>query len=129
MHFPSGIKKIYHKGRESAARLIEMGFLSLSYSFFSQFRKRRLLLIDQGTEDFLTELENLACRNFFDPSCLPVRSSGDFSFFRPFGGKRLGAIYRPNRNPKLDQFIIKSRSKAGVNVFARDSALWGARDF
>ena len=49
-------KKIYHKGRESAARLIEMGFLSLSYSFFSQFRKRRLLLIDQGTEDYLTEL-------------------------------------------------------------------------
>ena len=28
-----------------------------------------------------------------------------------------------------NQFIIKSRSTAGVKVFARDSALWGARDF
>lgn len=33
-------KKITLKGRESAARLIEMGFLSLSYPYFSGLEKK-----------------------------------------------------------------------------------------
>ena len=122
--------KIYHKGRESAARLIEMGFLSLSYSFFSKFRKRSSLLIDQGSENYLSELRKSGkAVIFLIPHVCLFETLAISPFFRPFGGKRLGAIYRPNRNPKLDQFIIKSRSAAGVKVFARDSALWAARDF
>ena len=129
--FPKWDKnKIYHKGRESAARLIEMGFLSLSYSFFSKFRKRSSLLIDQGTENYLSELRKSGkAVIFLIPHVCLFETLAISPFFRPFGGKRLGAIYRPNRNPKLDQFIIKSRSAAGVKVFARDSALWSARDF
>jgi ADP-heptose:LPS heptosyltransferase/lauroyl/myristoyl acyltransferase len=123
-------KKIYCKGRESAVRLIEMGFLSLSYSFFSGFRKRSLLLMDQYTEDCLSDLRKSGeAVIFLIPHVCLFETLAISPFFRPFGGKRLGAIYRPNRNPKLDQFIIKSRSTAGIKVFARDSALWGARDF
>jgi ADP-heptose:LPS heptosyltransferase/lauroyl/myristoyl acyltransferase len=123
-------KKIYFKGRESAVRLIEMGFLSLSYSFFSGFRKRSLLLMDQYTEDCLSDLRKSGeAVIFLIPHVCLFETLAISPFFRPFGGKRLGAIYRPNRNPKLDQFIIKSRSTAGIKVFARDSALWGARDF
>ena len=129
--FPKWDKnKIYRTGRESAVRLIEMGFLSLSYSFFSGFRKRSLLLMDQRTEDRLSDLRKSGkAVIFLIPHVCLFETLAISPFFRPFGGKRLGAIYRPNRNPKLDQFIIKSRSTAGVKVFARDSALWSARDF
>jgi KDO2-lipid IV(A) lauroyltransferase len=129
--FPEWDKnKVYRKGRESAVRLIEMGFLSLSYSFFSGFRKRSILSMDQNTEDYLSDLRKSAkAVIFLIPHVCLFETIAISPFIRPFGGKRLGAIYRPNRNPELDQIIIKSRTTVGVKVFARDSALWAARGF
>jgi len=49
-------KKIYRRGAESAALLIEMGFFSLSYPYFLSSKKRNLLLIDRSTEMKLSEL-------------------------------------------------------------------------
>ena len=123
-------KKIYRRGAESAALLIEMGFFSLSYPYFLSSKKRNLLLIDRSTEMKLSEL-----RRSGKPVLLMIPHVCLFEIlaacpnFRPFGGKCLGAIYRPNRNPKLDQLIVESRTAVGVKVFSRDSALWGARDF
>ncbi len=123
-------KKITLKGRESAARLIEMGLLSLSYPYFSAFRKRSILLIDQKSEaslaDFRTSGKPVI---FLIPHVCLFETLAISPNFRPFAGKSLGAIYRPNRNPKLDQLIINSRTSVGVEVFSRDSALWSARDF
>ena len=123
-------KKITLKGRESAARLIEMGLLSLSYPYFSAFRKKSILLIDQKSEaslaDFRTSGKPVI---FLIPHVCLFETLAISPNFRPFAGKSLGAIYRPNRNPKLDQLIINSRTSVGVEVFSRDSALWSARDF
>ena len=44
-------------------------------------------------------------------------------FFRPNNGRKLGAIYRPNRNPSLDSQIKKARESSGVTVFSRKDGI------
>jgi len=48
--------------------------------------------------------------------------------FRPFGGKTLGAIYRPNSNPSIDEWVNKSRTDLGLKVFSRKKGLIQARN-
>ena len=95
-------KKILSVGKESAARMFEMGLFSLVYPFFQKMNAGGSSF-DQGVEYQLSEL-----RKTNKPALLLIPHVALFEclavspHFRPQNEKRLGAIYRPNRNLALD---------------------------
>ena len=93
-------------------------------------RKKRVLLIDDTSEAKLNDLkkQNKPVVVLIPHVCL-FESLAVSPFFRPRNGKRLGAIYRPNRNPSLDKRIKDSRHAVDIDVFSRDSALWKSKDY
>ena len=123
-------ERILATGKISAARMFELGFFSLTYPFFSDDQKKRVLLIDDTSEAKLNDLrkQNKPVVVLIPHVCL-FESLAVSPFFRPRNGKRLGAIYRPNRNPSLDKRIKDSRHAVDIDVFSRDSALWKSKDY
>ena len=123
-------ERILVTGRISAARMFELGFFSLTYPFFSNDQKKRVLLIDHHAELKLKELkkQNKPVVILVPHVCL-FEALAVSPFFRPRNGKRFGAIYRPNRNPSIDSWIKESREAINIDVFSRDSALWKSKDY
>ena len=123
-------ERILDTGRISAARMFELGFFSLTYPFFSNDQKKRVLLIDHHAELKLKDLkkQNKPVVMLVPHVCL-FEALAVSPFFRPRNGKRFGAIYRPNRNPSIDRWIKESRLSINIDVFSRDSALWKSKDY
>ena len=120
--------KILSVAKESSARMFEMGLFSLCYPFMSSEQKRRTVLYDDQTSKQLQELRLSGCPvlMLIPHTCL-FESLATSQYFRPFGGRLLGAIYRPNKNPVLDRWITKAREKVGIKTFARKEGIIGAR--
>lgn len=122
--------KIVSVARESAARMFEMGFFSLSYPFMSNEQRRHTVFYDKQVEAKLEELRNTGKPVLFliPHTCL-FESLATSHLFRPFGGRSLGAIYRPNRNPALDSWITRARQNVGIKTFSRKEGVIKARAF
>jgi heptosyltransferase-2 len=127
--FPDwGHDKILSVAKESAARMFEMGFFSLSYPFMSNEQRRHTVFYDKQAEKKLEELRNIG-----KPVLLLIPHTSLFEslatspLFRPFGGRSLGAIYRPNQNPALDEWITAARQNAGIKTFSRKEGIIRAR--
>ena len=121
--------KIKSVALESSARMFEMGFFSLCYPFMSDEERRRTVFYDEQTSSRLDELR-LSGRPvlmLIPHTCL-FETVATSPLFRPFGGKSLGAIYRPNKNKALDQWITRSRESLGLEVFSRKQGLIKARN-
>lgn len=114
--------------KESSARMFEMGFFSLCYPFMSSEQRRRTVFYDEQTFTRLKQLRlsGLPVLMLIPHTCL-FESLAASPFFRPFGERSLGAIYRPNKNPVLDKWITKAREKMGIKTFARKEGIIGAR--
>ena len=122
--------EINEVARTSAARMIEMGLFSLTYPFMSKSRWRRSVLYAENTEKKLIELRK--SKNpvlFLLPHFALFETLATSPYFRPFGGRKLGAIFRPNRNPKLDQWIETARRSTGLVTFSRKEGLLKAKSF
>ncbi len=121
--------KIKSVARKSSARMLEMGFFSLTYPFLSKEKRKRTVLYSKQVEGQLEEYRRCGSPVLIllPHLCLfeTLATSPDF---RPQGGKSLGAIYRPNRNLTLDRWINQARLKTGVRTFARKAGLLKARD-
>jgi heptosyltransferase-2 len=120
--------KIVSVARESAARMFEMGFFSLSYPFMSKEQRRHTVFFDKKAEEKLEELRNTSKPVLFllPHTCL-FESLATSPLFRPFGGRSLGAIYRPNKNPALDAWITAARQNVGIKTFSRKEGIIKAR--
>ena len=123
--FPSWSKaKLNSVASESAARMFEMGFFSIIYPYFNKARRWRTVFYDQQT---LRELDDLRKDDvpvlFLIPHVSLFETLATSPFFRPNKGKSLGAVYRPNRNPKLDNWITKARLSTGMKLFSRKAGL------
>jgi len=127
--FPDwSLSKVKSVAFESSARMFEMGFFSLCYPFMSGEERRRTVCYDEKTSSRLEELR-LSGRPvlmLIPHTCL-FETLATSPFFRPFGGKSLGAIYRPNKNPVLDEWITKAREKVGIKTFSRKEGIISAR--
>ena len=123
----SKIKKI---SRESFARTIEMGLFAMAYPFFSNERKRRSVYIPKETDDQLELLKKSGKPVLFLLPHLSLFETLAISpFFKPSAPFKLGAIFRPNRNKKIDHWIDQSRQRAGVVTFSRKEGLLKAKKF
>ena len=109
-------KRLLTVARESAACLVEMGLFSLAYPCLSNDRIRRLLHISSKTE---ASLENLRRSGkpvvFFVPHIALFENLVSSPHFRPGGSRRLGAVYRPNSNPVIDDWILESRLRCNLS--------------
>jgi ADP-heptose:LPS heptosyltransferase/lauroyl/myristoyl acyltransferase len=123
--FPSWSKaKLSSVASESAARMFEMGFFSIIYPYFNKARRWSTVFYDQQT---LRELDDLRKDDvpvlFLVPHVSLFETLATSPFFRPNKGKSLGAVYRPNRNSKLDDWITKARLSTGMKLFSRKAGL------
>jgi heptosyltransferase-2 len=122
--------KIDRAARVSVARMIEMGFFSLTYPFMSKSRWRSSVLYSEDTEKKLIELRKSKTPVLFLlPHFALFETLATSPTFRPFGGKKLGAIFRPNRSPKLDSWIDSARKSTGLVTFSRKEGLLKAKNF
>ena len=121
--------KIKTVARKSSARMFEMGFFSLTYPFLSKEKRKRTVLYSKQVEGQLEEYRRCGSPVLILlPHLCLFETLATSPYFRPKGGKSLGAIYRPNRNPTLDRWINQARLKTGVRTFARKAGLLKARD-
>ena len=122
--------KVRRVARISTERMLEMGFFSLTYPFMRKERWRKSVQYSAETEQRLTEFRrSKAPVLFLLPHFSLFETLATSPNFRPFGGKKLGAIFRPNRNPKLDQWIESARNSTGLVTFSRKEGLLKAKSF
>ena len=123
--FPSWDKaKLKSVARESATRMFEMGLFSIIYPYFNTVRRLRTVVYDPKTTKQLDELrkDNVPVL-FLVPHVSLFETLATSPYFRPNKGKDLGAVYRPNRNPKLDDWITEARLSTGMKLFSRKAGL------
>ena len=121
--------KIKKTAIKSTVCLVEMGFFSLIYPHLSRFERRSTLLYSEEIENELIKLrEKNKPTLILLPHISLFESIATSQVFRPFGGKTLGAIYRPNSNPSIDGWVNKSRTDLGLKVFSRKKGLIPARN-
>lgn len=125
----SGIK-LKSVAKTSVSRMFEMGFFSLCYPFLSVDKLRRTVLFTKESESELNRLK-LTKKPvlILVPHVCLFEALATSPFFIPKSPKKLGAIYRPNRNLLLDKFITSSRSNVGLRTFSRKEGFFKARKF
>ena len=129
MLFLSGnITKIISAARDSSSRMFEMGFFSLCYPYMSKEQLRHTVFYDDDTEAKLEELRKTGkpVLMLIPHTCL-FETLATSPLFRPFGERTLGAIYRPNKNPLLDQWITLERERVGIKTFSRKAGIIKSR--
>ena len=129
--FPSWhINRIRSAAEQSAAWMIEMGLFSLIYPAMNSHRRRHTLLVDQSCEALLRGLTKGGTPVLFLlPHVCLFESLAASPLFRPGKGKSIGAIYRPNRNLNLDNWIRRARLSSGIKIFSRKEGLKKAMYF
>ena len=122
--------KVRKVARISLERMLEMGFFSLTYPFMRKERWRESVQYSAETEKKLSDLRKSKTPVLFLlPHFSLFETLATSPNFRPFGGKKLGAIFRPNRNPILDQWIESARNSTGLVTFSRKEGLLKAKSF
>jgi len=114
----------------SMARTLEMGFFSLIYPFMSRERKKETILYDQSAERKLSELKDYPDGVLFLlPHVALFEVLVTSPYFRPQKKRKLGAIFRPNKNHGIDKWIDRSRTSNGFKTFSRKKGLLKAKTF
>ena len=102
--------------RQGCSKWVFFSGLSLP---FSKEKLKRTVLYSSEVENQLEKYRRRQADAYsFAPLCL-FETLATSPYFRPKGGKSLGAVYRPNRNPELDRWINKARLKPESLRFAR----------
>ena len=129
--FPSWNKsKIRCVAAESTERMLEMGFFSIIYPFWGNDKRRRATYFCKSTEIALKELRKKQSPVLFVvPHVSLFETLATTPLFRPYDGMKLGAIFRPNRNRGLDNWIDRSRKLTGLVTFSRKEGLLKAKSF
>ena len=127
--FPTwSLSKIKKTATDSTVCLFEMGFFSLIYPHLSRYERRATMSFSKDIEAELKELRKESRPTLILlPHISLFESIVTSQVFRPYGGKTLGAIYRPNSNASIDKLVNKSRTDLGLKIFSRKKGLLQAR--
>jgi ADP-heptose:LPS heptosyltransferase/lauroyl/myristoyl acyltransferase len=122
--------KVKATALESAARMFEMGFFSLCYPFMTKDQLRRTVLYSNETEKKLAQLRKSGKPVLFlIPHVCLFEALATSPFFRPQGRRRLGAIYRPNKNKALDNWVNNARLRTGIDTFPRSDGFFKSKRY
>ena len=96
----------------------------------SQDRKRGTVLYNEIVEKKLKELRDSSKGVLFLlPHVALFEALVTSPYFRPQKKRKLGAIFRPNKNPRIDKWIDGSRTSNGLITFSRKEGLLKAKTF
>jgi len=123
-------REIKRIARESAARMFEMGMFSLCYPFLGKEKLRRSVVYSDEAEKKIKDLrsDSKPLIVMLPHVCL-FETLATSPHFRPQGGRKLGAIYRPNKNKALDRWINSARLGVGIETFSREAGFSQTREF
>ncbi len=121
---------LLNTARESAARMFEMGFFSLCYPFLGKDKLRKSVTYTEHAEKTLSRMRmsGQAYVIMIPHVCL-FETLATSPHFRPQGNRRLGAIYRPNKNQALDKWINSARQDVGIATFSRKAGFSQTKKF
>jgi ADP-heptose:LPS heptosyltransferase/lauroyl/myristoyl acyltransferase len=123
-------KKVKATALESASRMFEMGFFSLCYPFMTKDQLRRTVLYSNETEKKLAQLRKTGKPVLFlIPHVCLFEALATSPFFRPQGRRRMGAIYRPNKNKALDNWVNNARLRTGIDTFSRKAGFLKSKQY
>lgn len=114
----------YAVARASCDRLIETGLLSLASPYFPVERLRRMARLDASAEEYFREtaarprpiVVGSAHLAYWEAlTWLPVISDVPLP--------ELSTVYRPLRNPALNDWVVQTRSRFGVHLLSRKSGI------
>jgi lauroyl/myristoyl acyltransferase len=114
------IQRIY---RENARRLIEMGLLIVALPHFSQKQLRKMINVDAETTQQLRDY--FAADSQRQPTVLLIShmTLSELLTALPcvvdFAGTPVKVIFRPVPSPRLDRWVLESRSRHGVELLSR----------
>ena len=114
---------------ESAARMFEMGLFSLCYPFMSKEQLKRTVYYPKETDLKLKELRKSGRPVLFLIPHVSFEALATSPYFRPFGEKRIGAVYRPNKNKSLDKWINEARLRTGIDTFSRNDGFFKTKGY
>ncbi len=116
--------------RESAARMFEMGFFSLCYPFLGKDKLRKSVTYTKHAEKTLSRMR-ISGQPYviMIPHVCLFETLATSPHFRPQGNRRLGAIYRPNKNQALDEWINSARQDVGIVTFSRKAGFTQTKEF
>ena len=121
---------LLNTARESAARMFEMGFFSLCYPFLSKGKLRKTILYDMDAEAVLGKMrESEQPYVIMIPHVCLFETLATSPHFRPQRNRRLVAIYRPNKNKALDEWINLARQDVGIVTFSRKAGFAKTKEF
>lgn len=110
--------------RESCTRLVETGLLAIAAPYFSRERIRRMARFDAAAETYFREavarprpiVAGSAHLAYWEAlSWMPVLA--DFPLLQ------VSSIYRPLRNPALNDWVVRTRSRFGGVLLSRKSGI------
>ena len=108
--------------------MFEMGLFSLTYQFLSARNKKCFLLFSSEVEAKLKVLRaSQEPLLILLPHVCLMETLVASQSFRPHINRKLGAIYRPNRNPQIDHQIKLARESTGLVTFSRKEGLLKAK--
>lgn len=123
-------EELLSTARESAARMFEMGFFSLCYPFLGKSKLRKSALYTKNAEEALSRMR-MSGQPYviMIPHVCLFETLATSPHFRPQGKNRLGAIYRPNKNQALDEWINLARLDVGIVTFSRKAGFSQTKKF
>jgi KDO2-lipid IV(A) lauroyltransferase len=110
--------------RESCIRLVETGLLALASPYFSRERLRRMARFDSSAENYFREVASRprpivtgsAHLAYWEALCW-------MSVLTDIPLPELSTIYRPLRNPKMNDWIVGTRGRFGAALLSRKSGI------
>lgn len=110
-------------GRESAHQMVEFGLLAVALPCFDEKRLREIISISRKSKEFL-RAKVAAGRPvvLLGPHLGPQEGLCLLPLLVP-EMNQVSAIYRPVKNPAVDQWVRQSRERFGVQLFSRKDGL------
>lgn len=127
-HFCPGAnqRQLSHWARISFSRLVEMGLFSLVSPFLSTRFLKKNFIAEGSWNDFFDGAKNQeACLTL-----MPHTTLSEGLTFAPLVANRNGQwknihiVYRPFRNPAIENFIKRTRERFGLSLFSRQAGLF-----
>ena len=106
--------------------MFEMGFSLFVILFFQKTNDADVFLSIERLKKIIPINKSLKPVLLFPP-LLSFETMAVSPLFRPSNCRHLGAIYRPNKNKTLDEWITGARQEVGIKTFSRKRGLIEAR--
>ncbi len=123
-------KKIRNLAFESAARTVEMGLFVLASPYMKESELKKRFTLSESLKRYLEYYaENPSPIVLLVPHFCMMESITMLPILHEAKTPRTGVFYRPMNSKTVDDWVLKTRTKYGINLISRKAGLGKAFDF